>query len=85
MTKKKVDLLAVAKNAIKEKVNHPPHYTNHPSGVECITITEWFNFNLGNAIKYIWRSGEKGFVIEDLKKARWYVDREIQRLEKNEF
>jgi hypothetical protein len=39
------------------------------------------NFCLGNAIKYLWRAGEKGDVIEDLKKARWYVDREIQRLE----
>jgi Protein of unknwon function (DUF3310) len=60
-------------------VNHPPHYTAHPSGVECITITEWMNFNLGNAVKYIWRSGDKGATIEDLKKARWYLDREIDR------
>lgn len=61
-------------------VNHPAHYTAHPSGVECITVTEHFNFNVGNAIKYLWRSGLKGAAIEDLKKARWYVDREIQRL-----
>ena len=63
-------------------VNHPPHYTSHPSGVECITITEWMNFNVGNAVKYLWRAGEKGFEIQDLKKARWYIDREIARLEK---
>jgi hypothetical protein len=63
-------------------VNHPPHYTAHPSKVECITITEWMNFNIGNAVKYLWRSGEKGFEIQDLKKARWYIDREIARLEK---
>ena len=62
-------------------VNHPPHYLAHPSGVECITITEWFNFNVGNAIKYLWRSEEKDG-LTDLKKARWYIDREIQRLEK---
>lgn len=63
-----------------DPVNHPQHYTGHPSGVECITITEHFNFCVGNAIKYLWRSGQKGSQIEDLKKARWYVDREIQRL-----
>lgn len=62
-------------------VNHPPHYTQHPSGVECITVTEHMNFCLGNAVKYIWRHSLKGG-LEDLKKARWYVDREIQRLEK---
>jgi hypothetical protein len=38
------------------------------------------NFNLGNAIKYIWRSGEKGDTVNDLKKARWYIDRELQRI-----
>lgn len=61
-------------------VNHPPHYTEHPSGVECIQITEHMNFNLGNAMKYIWRAGEKGEAIQDLEKARWYLNREIQRL-----
>lgn len=64
-----------------DNVNHPSHYTSHPSGVECITVTEWFNFNIGNAMKYLWRSGLKGSTLDDLKKARWYVDREIQRLE----
>jgi hypothetical protein len=63
-----------------EMVNHPPHYTSHPSGVECISITEHMNFCLGNALKYIWRAGEKGDAITDLKKARWYLDREIARL-----
>lgn len=60
-------------------VNHPPHYTNHPSGIECVQITEHMNFCLGNALKYIWRCGLKGDEIEDLKKARWYLDREIAR------
>lgn len=64
-----------------EKINHPPHYTSHPSGVECIAITEHLNFCVGNAIKYLWRAGLKGERLEDLKKARWYVDREIKRLE----
>lgn len=67
-----------------DPVNHPSHYTQHPSGVECIQITEHLNFNLGNAVKYIWRAGLKGDAqtktIEDLKKAAFYVDREIKRL-----
>lgn len=63
-------------------VNHPPHYTEHPSGVECITVTEHMGFCLGNAVKYIWRAGLKSDnSIEDLRKARWYLDREIARLE----
>ena len=62
-------------------VNHPPHYTQHPSGVECIQITEHLNFCLGNAIKYIWRAGLKSEdAVEDLKKARFYIEREIKRL-----
>lgn len=65
-----------------DPVNHPPHYNKHPSGVECIVVTEHMNFCLGNAIKYIWRAGEKGSIIEDLKKAQFYLDREIRRLEK---
>lgn len=64
-----------------ETVDHPAHYNKHPSGVECITVVEWFSFNIGNAIKYLWRADHKNG-LEDLKKARWYVDREIQRLEK---
>jgi len=64
-----------------DPVNHPAHYTSHPSGVECIQITRWMNFNLGNAIKYIWRAGNKGNALEDLKKARWYLDDEIKRRE----
>ena len=65
---------------MSDTVNHPKHYTSHPSGVECIQITEHFNFCIGNAIKYLWRAGLKGKEIEDLRKARWYIDREIERL-----
>jgi len=68
-------------NNTLDVVNHPPHYKAHPSGVECITITRHFNFNRGNAIKYIWRAAEKGREIEDLKKAIWYLSDEIKRLE----
>ena len=62
-------------------VNHPSHYNKHPSGVECIDIAEGFNFNIGNAIKYLWRAGLKGEQRDDLLKARWYIDREIMRME----
>tara|TARA_R110002096_G_scaffold54743_4_gene141120 strand:- start:813 stop:1079 length:267 start_codon:yes stop_codon:yes gene_type:complete len=64
-------------NPETDMVNEPPHYKAHASGVECIQITEHMGFNLGNAVKYIWRSDEKGKTIEDLEKARWYLDREI--------
>jgi hypothetical protein len=59
-----------------DPVNHPRHYGLHPSGVECITVTEHMNFCLGNAMKYIWRADLKNGV-EDLEKAKWYLEREI--------
>ncbi len=64
---------------VPDAVEHPPHYTKHPSGVECITITEHMGFNLGNAVKYVWRADLKGDAIEDLRKARWYIERELAR------
>lgn len=67
---------------MNDPVNHPKHYTSHPSGIECITITEHMNFCLGNAIKYIWRAGEKNDDIEDLEKAVFYVQRDIARRKK---
>lgn len=66
----------------EDTVHHPKHYTKHPSGIECIEVTECFNFCLGNAIKYIWRAGLKGAAKQDLEKARWYINREIERLER---
>lgn len=66
---------------MSDAVNHPKHYSEHPSGVECITVAEHMGFNLGNAVKYIWRAGLKSpDPIEDLRKARWYIDREISRI-----
>ena len=65
---------------MSDDVNSPAHYTSHGSGVECITVTEHFNFNLGNAIKYIWRSGMKGKRTQDLEKAIWYLQRELKRM-----
>ena len=61
-----------------ESVNHPKHYTQHPSGIECITVVEHMGFNLGNAVKYIWRADLKADAIEDLEKAKWYIERELR-------
>jgi hypothetical protein len=68
-----------ANQAAHDAVNHPKHYTSHPSGIECINVTEHMGFNLGNAVKYIWRADLKSDALEDLKKAVWYVQREIDR------
>jgi len=62
-----------------DPVNHPKHYTAHPSGIECIQITQHMGFNLGNALKYIWRCDLKLDAIEDLKKAKWYIDKELEK------
>lgn len=64
---------------LRDVINHPSHYTSHPSGVECIQVTEHMSFCLGNAVKYIWRADLKNDAVEDLKKAAWYIDREIRR------
>ena len=74
--------------AKKDNVNHPKHYTSDPSGIECIDITRHRNFNVGNAIKYLWRAGLKedkdrkliDKQVEDLNKAVWYLVDEIHRL-----
>ena len=63
---------------MKETVNHPAHY-NQIVGIECIDVAEQMGFNLGNALKYIWRCGDKGNKVEDIKKAIWYLNREIDR------
>ena len=65
----------------KDPIN-PTHYRDHPSGVECITITQHENFCIGNAIKYLWRRRKKDVdkEVEDLKKAVWYIQQEIVRL-----
>jgi hypothetical protein len=68
---------------MSDPVNHPPHYTEHPSGIECIQVTEHLSFCVGNAIKYLWRADLKhDDAIEDLKKAAWYINREIERRKK---
>lgn len=56
-----------------DAVNHPKHYTSHPSGIECIQITRWMSANCANAFKYLWRAGLKGAALQDLQKARWYL------------
>lgn len=65
-----------------DNVNHPKHYTSHPSGIECIQVTRHMGFNLGNAIKYIWRADLKADAIEDLRKAVWYLQDEIAERER---
>lgn len=68
----------------KEAVNHPEHYQS--KNLEVIDVIESFelNFSLGNVIKYILRAGKKHNRIEDLQKAKWYLEREIERLKANE-
>lgn len=74
-----------------DAVNHPAHYTSHPSGVECIQVTEHYDFCIGNAIKYLWRAGLKADAgqsdiakeIEDLQKAAWYINRKIELLKQS--
>jgi hypothetical protein len=71
-----------------DNVNHPKHYTSHPSGVECIDIVKYMDFPTGNAIKYLWRAGLKQDsemtdtqkAIEDLEKAKFYIDAKIALL-----
>ena len=80
--------MANAFNQEIDMVNHPKHYTSDPSGVECIDITRHRNFNIGNAIKYLWRAGLKEDSnksirtkqVEDLQKAVFYINDEIKRL-----
>lgn len=70
-------------------IDNPVHYNSHPSGVECIDIAEHHNFNVGNAIKYIWRAGikkEQGLSdlekeLEDIDKAIWYLTRHRNNLD----
>jgi len=72
-----------SKRIENDPVNHPSHYTSDPSGVECIQITRHRTFNIGNAIKYLWRAGLKdnNSDVQDLKKAIWYIEDEIKRIQ----
>ena len=64
-----------------DMVNHPAHYNSHPASIECIDVIEHMTFNTGSAIKYLWRAGLKDkALLQDLRKAKWYVEREIDRL-----
>lgn len=65
------------------QVDHPVHYNLHPSGVECIEIVRHMGFNLGNVVKYVWRDGYKNTEVplQDLHKARWYLEDEIMMRE----
>ena len=67
--------------SFSDPVNHPSHHPLH-LGLELIDLTEQMNFNKGNAVKYITRSGFKSDEIQDLEKAAWYIAREISRVKK---
>jgi hypothetical protein len=75
---------------IEDNVNHPKHYTSSPAKcskcgtkIECIDVVQHMPFTTGSATKYLWRAGLKGNAVEDLKKASWYINREIDRIERN--
>ena len=70
---------------MEDMVQHPKHYTAHPSGIECIQVTEHMSFLRGNAVKYLWRAGEKDDAIQDLEKAVWYINKEIAKLNTAKF
>ena len=67
-----------------EHINHPTHYGGADNPYEAIKVIEAHDlgFHLGNAIKYILRAGKKGDAIEDLRKAQWYLEREILKRQK---
>ena len=75
---------------MSDAVNHPEHYqgaSKCPScgrPVECIDVVKDMTFLAGNVVKYIWRAGKKGSTIEDLKKARWYVEKMIEAFQEEE-
>jgi hypothetical protein len=67
-----------------DNVDHPSHYNWLPNGIEVIDITEHFNFRTGNALKYIMRADHKGKPVEDIRKAIWYLQRELDARQKGE-
>lgn len=69
----------------KEMVNHPSHYNQGKIEVIDYIEDKDFNFNLGNVIKYVSRAGFKNDTIEDLNKAKWYLEREIKRITNNSW
>lgn len=89
MSKRKKKNMIAHTTSLGDSVNHPKHYNSHPSGIECIEVVRHYNFNVGNVIKYLWRHGlkhEQGMsdrqkALEDLRKARFYLDDEIKKLE----
>lgn len=69
---------------VYERVEHPVHYNQHPSGVECITVIECMTFNVGTAMKHLWRAGLKpgASTLDDLQKAARYIQFEIEKIER---
>jgi hypothetical protein len=77
----KAPIAGIRNNGTPDLVNHPPHYK--AGGIETIDFIEakQFNYRIGNAVKYLTRYRDKGAAIQDLQKAVWYINREIQALE----
>ena len=80
-----IRITSLTETPAKESVNHPDHYNWIPN-IECIDVVEYFDFNLGNAIKYIWRCGKKDTKTaeEDINKAIWYLHRELSKIQQEE-
>lgn len=73
----------ILKTGDHDPVNAPKHYKAGDVYETILVLEAWgLNYHLGNTVKYISRAGKKGDIIEDLEKARWYLDREIERLKK---
>lgn len=68
----------VAQPPTYDPVHLPKHYNVHPSGIQCIEITQHMSFNLGNAFKYLFRCDDKEKLFQDLDKSLWYVRREFE-------
>ena len=81
-SKHSLDAIPNRSGRAPDMVNHPPHYTSHASGIECIDVVEHLSFNIGNATKYLWMAGKKGDAVTDLEKSLWYIQREITRIKK---
>jgi hypothetical protein len=88
ITKKQSEKAVKTVLASRDMVNHPYHYTSSDAVcdkcgdcIECIEVTRHMSFNIGNAVKYLWRFQDKGG-LEDLKKARWYLEDHMKEMER---
>lgn len=66
----------------KDQVNHPQHYGGEHNPYEAIKVIEAYNldFHLGNTVKYVLRAGKKDDIVQDLEKAKWYLERKLEQI-----